>query len=132
MIPFGKICPVMELETIWPAWLFFKVYFDFSAYSDIAIDLQILWHQIMENTTTYLALISVNSGADGTSLSDWIRDYLFFPCPNSAAKFVSLLVPVIAMALCGLWHGLPELRFGVCGMELGLVCCSFGTHTNGT
>ncbi len=41
------------------------------------------------------------------SLSDWIRDYLFFPLSRvrGGKLWAMFAVPVIAMGLCGLWHG---------------------------
>ena len=41
------------------------------------------------------------------SLSDWIRDYVFFPLSslNRSKAWMLWGVPVVAMGLCGLWHG---------------------------
>lgn len=87
-----------------------QIYMDFAGYSDIAIGSSRLFGlRIMENfRNPYLAPnISQFWRRWHISLSDWIRDYLFFPLsrikPN---KFWSkIVVPVIAMGLCGLWHG---------------------------
>jgi alginate O-acetyltransferase complex protein AlgI len=56
------------------------------------------------------------------SLSDWIRDYLFFPLSSYFNNKVWQLffVPLIVMGICGLWHG-PSLHFAVWGM-----CHGFG------
>ena len=88
----------------------FQIYFDFSGYSDIAIGSSRLFgFKIMENfNNPYLAPnISQFWRRWHISLSDWIRDYLFFPLSKLSSKSIwqMFFVPVIAMALCGLWHG---------------------------
>jgi alginate O-acetyltransferase complex protein AlgI len=96
------------------SWIMFfgyaaQIYFDFSAYSDIAIGLgRLFGYDIMENfNRPYLA----RNMADfwrrwHISLSEWIRVYLFMPIatrrPSTARLHVATLV---SMALCGLWHG---------------------------
>lgn len=87
-----------------------QIYFDFAGYSDIAIGASRLYGlRIMENfNNPYLAPnISQFWRRWHISLSDWIRDYLFFPLSQGRTSQFWLLfcVPVIAMALCGLWHG---------------------------
>ncbi len=88
----------------------YQIYFDFSGYSDIAIGSSRLFGiRIMENFhNPYLAPnISQFWRRWHISLSDWIRDYLFFPLSKLSNKktWQMFFVPVIAMALCGLWHG---------------------------
>lgn len=88
----------------------FQIYYDFAGYSDIAIGSSRLFgFRIMENfRQPYLAPnISQFWRRWHISLSDWIRDYVFFPLSrlSSRAWWTMVLVPVIAMALCGLWHG---------------------------
>jgi alginate O-acetyltransferase complex protein AlgI len=87
-----------------------QIYFDFSGYSDIAIGSSRLFGlTIMENfNNPYFAPnISQFWRRWHISLSDWIRDYLFFPLSQgrSSKLWLTLFVPVIAMGLCGLWHG---------------------------
>ncbi len=88
----------------------FQIYFDFAGYSDMAIGASRLFGlRIMENfNNPYLAPnISQFWRRWHISLSDWIRDYLFFPLSQISGTKVwtVFFVPVIAMALCGLWHG---------------------------
>lgn len=88
----------------------FNIYLDFAGYSDIAIGSSRLFGiQIMENfDNPYLAVnISQFWRKWHISLSDWIRDYLYFPLSRfSSNRLWSMItVPIIAMALCGLWHG---------------------------
>jgi len=88
----------------------FQIYYDFAGYSDIAIgSTRMFGIKIMENfNNPYLAPnISQFWRRWHISLSDWIRDYLFFPLSKLSSKglWQVFFVPVIAMALCGLWHG---------------------------
>jgi alginate O-acetyltransferase complex protein AlgI len=87
-----------------------QIYFDFAGYSDIAIgSSKLLGLKIMENfNNPYFAPnISQFWRRWHISLSDWIKDYLFFPLSQNKQSMFWLIfcVPVIAMALCGLWHG---------------------------
>lgn len=87
-----------------------EIYLDFSGYSDIAIGSSKLFGlTIMENFDwPYLqSNISQFWRHWHISLSDWIRDYLFFPLSRATRRkaWTMVAVPVIAMALCGLWHG---------------------------
>jgi D-alanyl-lipoteichoic acid acyltransferase DltB (MBOAT superfamily) len=88
----------------------FQVYFDFAGYSDIAIGSSRLFGlRIMENfNNPYLAPnISQFWRRWHISLSDWIRDYIFFPLSQGKTSrfWLVICVPVIAMSICGLWHG---------------------------
>lgn len=88
----------------------FQIYFDFSAYSDIAIGASRLFgFRIMENFDyPYLKPnISQFWRSWHVSLSDWIRDYVFMPLAKLSNKKVWLYaaVPIISMGLCGIWHG---------------------------
>ena len=102
----------------------FQVYFDFSAYSDIAIgSSRFFGIRIMENfNNPYLAPnLSQFWRRWHISLSDWIRDYLFFPLSKLSSKRIwqVFFVPVIAMALCGLWHG-PSWNYVIWGVWHGV------------
>lgn len=101
----------------------FQIYFDFAGYSDIAIgSSRLLGFKIMENfNNPYLAHnISQFWRRWHISLSDWIRDYLFFPLSKINRKKIwqMLFVPIIAMAFCGLWHG-PAWHFILWGVWHG-------------
>lgn len=101
-----------------------QIYIDFSAYSDIAIGSSKLFNiTVMENfNNPYLkSNISIFWQSWHISLSSWIRDYLFFPLSKlSAGKIWSIFfVPVIAMGLCGLWHG-AAWHFVVWGVWHGI------------
>ena len=92
------------------AYLFaFQIYFDFSAYSDMALGIGHLFgYQLTQNFfTPYLS--------DGprefwrrwhVTLSTWIRDYVYIPLGGSRARVPRQLFNlVLAMTLSGLWHG---------------------------
>lgn len=86
------------------------IYLDFSAYSDIAIGSSaLLGIKIRENFNSPYAATNITDfwRRWHISLSDWIRDYLFFPLSGLSAKrlWQMLFVPLIAMGLCGVWHG---------------------------
>ncbi len=88
----------------------FQIYFDFSGYSDIAIGSSRLFGiKIMENFNyPYLKTnISQFWRSWHISLSDWIRDYVFMPLAKVSNNKIwfYFFVPVIAMGLCGIWHG---------------------------
>jgi len=92
-----------------------QIYMDFSAYSDIAIGSSRLFgFKIMENFDYpyFKPNITQFWRSWHVSLSDWIRDYLFFPLsPLFKNKIWQIFfVPMIAMGICGLWHG-PALHF---------------------
>ena len=101
-----------------------QIYMDFSGYSDIAIGSSRLFgFKIMENFNYpyFQQNISQFWRSWHISLSDWIRDYIFFPLSRvSRDKTWNLLfVPVIAMGLCGFWHG-PSWHFLLWGVAHGL------------
>lgn len=87
-----------------------QIYFDFAGYSDIAIGASRLFGlKIMENFNWPYLQPNISQFWRNwhISLSDWIRDYVFFPLSHVSTKEIWLmfLVPVIAMGLCGFWHG---------------------------
>lgn len=109
-------------------WLFayafaFQIYFDFSAYTDIARGSAMLFgYKIPINfNIPYIA----SSAADfwhrwHISLSTWLRDYLFIPLGGSRhGRFRTNLNLFITMALGGLWHG-ASWSFMIWGVYHGL------------
>lgn len=101
-----------------------QIYFDFAGYSDVAIgSSQLFGLSISENfNSPYLASnISQFWSKWHISLSSWIRDYVFFPLSRMFSNKIWLvfLVPVIAMGICGIWHG-KESHFLLWGIWHGL------------
>jgi alginate O-acetyltransferase complex protein AlgI len=87
----------------------FQLYFDFSAYSEMAIGLGLmLGFECPRNfDAPYLAIgFSDFWRRWHISLSSWLRDYLYIPLGGSRAgagrNYANLM---IVFLLCGLWHG---------------------------
>ena len=87
-----------------------QIYFDFSAYSDIAIgSAQLLGFRLPENFDWPYAARSPQDFWQRwhMTLSRWIRDYVFLPLTMHYRRkpWMSRGSIVFAMALCGVWHG---------------------------
>jgi alginate O-acetyltransferase complex protein AlgI len=86
----------------------FQIYYDFSGYTDIALgSAQLLGIRLPTNFNRPYAAENI---ADfwrrwHISLSNWLRDYLFFSLPGKRSKVLPYLSLVITMVLGGLWHG---------------------------
>jgi alginate O-acetyltransferase complex protein AlgI len=86
-----------------------QVYCDFSGYSDMALGLaHLLGYHLARNFK--LPFLSANLAEFWqrwhTSLSTWIRDYLFIPLGGShGSRGQTARNVLLTMALCGLWHG---------------------------
>jgi alginate O-acetyltransferase complex protein AlgI len=94
----------------------FQIYFDFSAYSDIAIGAAgMLGFRLSENfKRPYFAESVVEFwNRWHITLSQWLRDYIFYPlrrnllrCNHNHANWANLVLPpLITMLVSGLWHG---------------------------
>jgi alginate O-acetyltransferase complex protein AlgI len=109
---------------IWLLAYTFKIYFDFSAYSDIAIgSARLFGIKVPENFNA--PYIARNIGEFWNrwhiSLSKFFQDYLYFPLGGSRVVewkiFRNLLV---VMLVSGLWHG-AGLNFLVWGLLHGIM-----------
>jgi alginate O-acetyltransferase complex protein AlgI len=87
----------------------FQLYFDFSAYSEMAIGIGLMLG--FECPRNFAAPYRADSFGDfwrrwHISLSSWLRDYLYIPLGGNRAgagrTYVNLMVVFL---LCGLWHG---------------------------
>ncbi|MHB0884760.1 MAG: MBOAT family O-acyltransferase [Bacillota bacterium] len=107
------------------AYLFaFQIYFDFSAYSDMALGIgRLFGYRLTQNFfTPYL------SGGPRefwqrwhVTLSTWIRDYVYFPLGGSRVKVPRQLFNLIlAMTLSGVWHG-AAWTFAAWGLYHGVL-----------
>lgn len=87
----------------------FQIYFDFSAYTDIAIgSARLLGIDLMENfRRPYLAVSPRDFWRRWhISLSTWFRDYLYLPLGGSRAGAVRRGFNIaLVFLLAGLWHG---------------------------
>lgn len=102
-----------------------QIYFDFSGYSDIAIgSARLFGYRFPENFDWPYTATSPQEFWNRwhMTLSSWIRNYIFTPL-SFAMRRQPRLAPaslVIAMALCGLWHG-PAWTFVLWGIWHGVL-----------
>lgn len=98
----------------WAAWLgvlgyTLQIYFDFSAYSDMAVGLGLLFgFSFPQNFHSPYQAVSITDfwRRWHISLSTWLRDYLYIPLGGN--RFGALLTYrnlMLTMLLGGLWHG---------------------------
>jgi len=87
----------------------FQIYFDFSAYSDMAIGLGLMLGFVFPKNfdSPYLSKsITEFWRRWHISLSSWLRDYLYLPLGgNRKTKVRTYINLYIVMLLGGLWHG---------------------------
>jgi alginate O-acetyltransferase complex protein AlgI len=113
-IPFGLAWLAIVSYTL-------QIYFDFSAYSDMAIGLgQVLGFDFGENFNYPYAAVSITDfwRRWHISLSNWFRDYVFYPLEMSRRSSSWLSQPLnilIVFLLTGLWHGVtpPFIVWGL-------------------
>jgi alginate O-acetyltransferase complex protein AlgI len=85
-----------------------QIYYDFSGYTDIAIGSALLLGiKLPPNFNRPYAAQNI---ADfwrrwHISLSNWLRDYLYFSLPGKRSKIFTYVNLVITMVIGGLWHG---------------------------
>ena len=85
-----------------------QIYYDFSGYTDIAMGSALLLGiKLPPNFNRPYAAENI---ADfwrrwHISLSNWLRDYLYFSLPGKRSKIFSYVNLVITMVIGGLWHG---------------------------
>lgn len=100
-----------------------QIYYDFSAYSDMAIGLgEIFGFHFNENFRYPYISASIQEfwRRWHISLSTWFRDYVYIPLGgNRKGKMRMYLNSLIVFALTGIWHG-AEWQFLVWGMYHGL------------
>jgi alginate O-acetyltransferase complex protein AlgI len=86
-----------------------QIYFDFSAYSDMAIGLGMLFgFTFPENFNRPYSALSITDfwRRWHITLSRWFRDYLYIPLGgNRRGTTRTCLNMAVVCVLCGLWHG---------------------------
>ncbi len=84
-----------------------QIYFDFSGYSDMALGLgRIIGFEFPENFHYPYVATSIKDfwRRWHISLSEWFRDYLYFPMGGSRTGNVYLHLGIVFLAT-GIWHG---------------------------
>lgn len=99
-----------------------QLYFDFSGYTDIAIgSAMLLGFKLPEN---FNQPYSAKNLSDfwrrwHISLSNWLRDYLYFSFPAMRTKWMPYIAIIVTMLVGGLWHG-PSWNFVIWGALHGV------------
>ncbi len=100
-----------------------QIYFDFSAYSDMAIGLaSMAGFRFSENFNQPYLSTSIKDfwRRWHISLSSWLRDYVYIPLGGSRVPTYRIYVNLITVFfLCGLWHG-ANMTFVIWGLYNGL------------
>lgn len=115
--PTGKIADVVfsaDAPSALDAWYgavayAFQIYFDFSAYSDMAIGIGLMLGFVYPKNfnSPYLAVSITDFWRRWhISLSSWLRDYLYIPLGGNRKGEIRTYVNLMTvMLLGGLWHG---------------------------
>jgi alginate O-acetyltransferase complex protein AlgI len=123
---FFASAPYLSSTGAWvAAYLYtFQIYYDFSAYSEMAVGISYLFGIKLDLNfkTPYLSASPTEFWKRWhITLSNWIKDYLYIPLGGSwhgtGRKYLNLF---IAMAISGLWHG-SAWTFVVWGMYHGIL-----------
>jgi alginate O-acetyltransferase complex protein AlgI len=102
---------LLDTKTAWIGTLAYtlQIYFDFSAYSDMAIGLGMLFgFRFPENFNRPYSSISITDFWKRwhMTLSRWFKDYLYIPLGgNRNGTYRTYINLIIVFMLCGLWHG---------------------------
>lgn len=105
--------PVNSLPSFW-AWcgaitFALQIYYDFSAYSDMAIGIGRMFNfTFPENFNYPYAAKSIQEfwRRWHMSLTTWLKDYLYIPLGGSRRSFpVTCRNILIVLLCCGIWHG---------------------------
>jgi alginate O-acetyltransferase complex protein AlgI len=108
---FGLDVSMLDTKTAWLGAFAYtmQIYFDFSAYSDMAIGLARLFgFELRENFNRPYAAVSMTDfwRRWHISLSTWFRDYLYIPLGgNRKGSTRTAFHLLLVFLLCGLWHG---------------------------
>ncbi len=101
-----------------------QLYFDFSAYSDMAIGLGLFFgFHFLENFDYPLCAVSIRNFWQRwhMSLGTWFKDYVYFPLGGSrCAPLVNIRNLLVVWLLTGLWHG-AAWNFVFWGLYFGAV-----------
>ena len=128
----GELCDVFSTtneKSILYYWIFaisysLQIYFDFSAYSDMAIGLgRMFGFHFLENFNYPYISKSITEfwRRWHMSLSSWFRDYVYIPLGGNRKGTIILVRNIfIVWALTGIWHG-ANWTFVIWGLMFGIM-----------
>ena len=128
----GELCDVFSTtneKSILFYWIFaisysLQIYFDFSAYSDMAIGLgRMFGFHFLENFNYPYISKSITEfwRRWNMSLSSWFRDYVYIPLGGNRKETIILVRNIfIVWALTGIWHG-ANWTFVIWGLMFGIM-----------
>lgn len=123
---FGLPPELLDTKTAWLGAVAYtlQIYFDFSAYTDMAIGLGLLFgFRLPENFRRPYSALSVTDfwRRWHITLSTWFRDYLYIPLGGNRRGGLRTYVNLtLVFVLCGIWHG-ANWTFLAWGMYHGLL-----------
>ena len=129
---FGELVDIYKKsgdQSVLFVWLYIvayalQIYFDFSGYSDMAIDLgHIFGFRFLENFNyPYIADSITNFWRRWhMSLSSWFRDYVYIPLGGNRVKTGRFIFNILVVwALTGFWHG-ADWNFILWGTYFGVI-----------
>ena len=123
---FGLSTTLWTFPLIWLAIISYtlQIYFDFSAYSDMAIGMgRMLGFHYLENFNYPYISKSITEfwRRWHISLSTWFRDYVYIPLGgNRVSKKRMCMNIMIVWALTGLWHG-ASINYLLWGLYYGII-----------
>ena len=128
----GELCDVFSTtneKSVLFYWIFaisysLQIYFDFSAYSDMAIGLGSMFgFHFLENFNYPYISKSITEfwRRWHMSLSSWFRDYVYIPLGGNRKETIILVRNIfIVWALTGIWHG-ANWTFVIWGLMYGIM-----------
>lgn len=128
----GELCQIFlatDEKSIVFYWIYgiafsLQIYFDFSAYSDMAIGLgKMLGFEFLENFNYPYISKSITEfwRRWHISLSQWFRDYVYIPLGGNRVGKVKLIRNIfVVWMLTGLWHG-ANWTFIIWGLLFGVL-----------
>lgn len=112
----------------------FQIYFDFSAYSEMAVGIGLLLGLRLDLNfkTPYLSANPAEFWRRWhITLSQWIRDYVFIPLGGSRVKNWRIYANLIAaMTISGIWHG-AAWTFIIWGFYHGVLSAAHRMYAKG-
>lgn len=128
----GELCDAFSTtneKSVLFYWIFaisysLQIYFDFSAYSDMAIGLgRMFGFHFLENFNYPYISKSITEfwRRWHMSLSSWFRDYVYIPLGGNRKETIILVRNIfIVWALTGIWHG-ANWTFVIWGLMYGIM-----------